>query len=707
MEATKRIIMLLLLALLTTGTTQSAEKQAETISNIRTASCLVKITCDPAILPLNLGIVDYLLHSSGVGGKARREVLGITADQDYDLFTIEYVQPLASGGLGSYGLPPRSSRARQSSMPGDGVMDEYEYAMMIEEMEEIYGGMTRPNAERAPSPDTTKSSGLSSVVRSTSRTQPGTGRSSSTRRTTTSRTQQPTTGTSYGRRSRGRGSSSYGFSTISRAPQQPIMETAADPTSDQTDLFSLNVNLPEDVKPLAKEYMNALVENLREALTNAYDEYEKKLGNMLEFAESRRDHVQSRLNKAMEQTKATGPAPVIEQDPADAAVYERLEQFVNLSDLTLSMSFADVIEQLKTAVDPPLQIQPNWKDLLENAEVEQTTPAGMDPHPNIKIRKALEILLDGVSSEFAKLGYVVDEGVVLIATADSLPSKMVPRVYEIPVLAYSAGGAKDLIDTIQNTIDPESWFDMSDMGEATIMPYPSQQPRKVAILQTYENHQEIQKFLKSIKIDIPAAVPSEVPEEVLLSEKSNLQVEKQNLEMELARSEGRMPAIEEQIRRIKDEIEEKVRSDEVSEELKKILDMQVKRLEGFKKLADDGDINGGIADAEEKLARAKIELARRREQIGESAGADQLAKFSNEMATLAIDMAEKKAMLDNIDIRLNRIEQQLTTSTILDFKVSRVRQVVRALEIAERRINELNTLALNVQPPTVSVLGAE
>jgi hypothetical protein len=239
------------------------------------------------------------------------------------------------------------------------------------------------------------------------------------------------------------------------------------------------------------------------------------------------------------------------------------------------------------------------------------------------------------------------------------------------------------------------------------MPYPSQQPRKLAILQTYENHQEIQKFLKSIKIDIPASVPSEVPEEVLLSEKSNLQVEKQNLEMELARSEGRMPAIEEQIRRIKDEIEEKVRSDEVSEELKKILDMQVKRLEGFKKLADDGDINGGIADAEEKLARAKIELARRREQIGESAGADQLAKFSNEMATLAIDMAEKKAMLDNIDIRLNRIEQQLTTSTILDFKVSRVRQVVRALEIAERRINELNTLALNVQPPTVSVLGAE
>jgi hypothetical protein len=461
--------------------------------------------------------------------------------------------------------------------------------------------------------------------------------------------------------------------------------------------------LPEDVKPLAKDYMNALVDNLRQALINAYDEYEKKLENMLQFAESRRDRAQSRFAKAMEQTKAIWQATAIRQNPADAVVYEQLEQIIDLSSLGPSTSFADVIEQLKTAVDPPLQIQPNWKDLLENAEVEQATPAGMDPLTGIKLRKALEILLDGVSGDFAELKYVVDEGVILIATADSLPSKMIARVYEIPALAYSAGSAKDLIDTIQNTIEPESWFDMSDMGEATIMPYPSQQPRKLAILQTYENHQEIQKFLKSIKIDIPVGTPSEVPEEILLSEKNNLIVERQDLEMEIARSEGRMPAIEKQIIRIKEEINEKVRHDEISEELRSILAMQVKRLEEYKKLVDGSDVPG----LEEKIARAKIELARRREQIGASAGADQLAKFSNELATLAIDMAEKRAMLEIVSNQLNRIEQQLTASEILDPQVSQVRLAVRALEIAERRINELNTLALNVQPPTVSVLGAE
>ncbi|HCO94885.1 MAG TPA: hypothetical protein DIU00_13195, partial [Phycisphaerales bacterium] len=103
METTKRIVILLLLALLTTGTTQSAEKQAAAPSNTRTASCLMKITCDSAILPLSYETVDYLLHSSGVGGKAARDILNISPDQAYDLFTIEYAEFGVSGGLGSYG----------------------------------------------------------------------------------------------------------------------------------------------------------------------------------------------------------------------------------------------------------------------------------------------------------------------------------------------------------------------------------------------------------------------------------------------------------------------------------------------------------------------------------------------------------------------------------------------------------------------------
>jgi len=118
-------------------------------------------------------------------------------------------------------------------------------------------------------------------------------------------------------------------------------------------------------------------------------------------------------------------------DPIDVSVYERLEQAVDLSSLTPAMSFADVITALKNSVEPPLQIQPNWKDLLENAELEPTTRAGMDPLTGVKLRKALEVLLAGVSSETAEIDYVVDEGVILIATVDTLPKKLETRVYDI------------------------------------------------------------------------------------------------------------------------------------------------------------------------------------------------------------------------------------------------------------------------------------
>ncbi len=126
------------------------------------------------------------------------------------------------------------------------------------------------------------------------------------------------------------------------------------------------------------------------------------------------------------------PDEPIGLDPLDAAVYRQLEEPIDLSDLTPGMSFGEVIDKLKISVKPPIQIQPNWKDLLENAEVEQSTPAGMDPLTGVKLRKALEILLAGVSSiDYAELIYVVDEGVILVGTVDMLEIPMVHRVYDI------------------------------------------------------------------------------------------------------------------------------------------------------------------------------------------------------------------------------------------------------------------------------------
>ena len=55
----------------------------------------------------------------------------------------------------------------------------------------------------------------------------------------------------------------------------------------------------------------------------------------------------------------------------------------------------------------------------------------MDPLRGIRLRKALEILLTSVSSTgLPKLTYIVDEGVILIGTKDTLPPKKVHHIYD-------------------------------------------------------------------------------------------------------------------------------------------------------------------------------------------------------------------------------------------------------------------------------------
>ncbi len=271
------------------------------------------------------------------------------------------------------------------------------------------------------------------------------------------------------------------------------------------------------------------------------------------------------------------PDEPIGLDPEDANVYERLDMLVDLSGITESTSFYQILDILSNTATPPLQIQPNWRDLMDNANIDRTTPAEMEPLTGVKIRKALELLLAGLSTIDYEIGYVVDEGVINIATLDTLPSKMVSRVYDISDLvgepasygglqglymgqsiASSMGGmgggyggtgggmggmgggmsggmggmgggmmggmgggmmggmgggygggmmggqmggiiAQDLVTLVQETIEPDSWFDLSDEGEGTIMPYPQTQPKKLAVMQTHEVHEEIQKLLTAMR----------------------------------------------------------------------------------------------------------------------------------------------------------------------------------------------------------------
>jgi len=239
MENTKRLVVLLTLFSLTLSAAQSQEKPSPRVSGTRTASCLVKITSDPAVLPLSFETIDYLLHSSGVGGKAMREVLGRSPDQNDIFFMSGYTEILASGGV-----------VRTSPMPTTPSSDE-----MIAQMEQMYNPETmmetNVGALYAPA-----APGSPSSPRPVTPAPPGAART---------------------RSSRARASSSTSRRIIAATPSAPAVE--------QTYLFNLNIQIPEGVVPAAEEFMDALITNLRNALTNAFDEHAGRLKGQLQLAE--------------------------------------------------------------------------------------------------------------------------------------------------------------------------------------------------------------------------------------------------------------------------------------------------------------------------------------------------------------------------------------------------------------------------------------
>lgn len=250
-----------------------------------------------------------------------------------------------------------------------------------------------------------------------------------------------------------------------------------------------------------------------------------------ERAESLLDAVRSGIPYAEEVTYPTNWAEIVAKetrkpdapiglDPADREIYSQLDEVVDLSALTPTMPLSAAIDEIKNAVDPPLKMVVIWRDLYDNANVDAQTEINMDGLSEVRLGTGLDNLLKAVTGGLGEdIGYIVEDGVITIATTLSLPSKLETRVYDIADLVgqqanfqqagmmnfgggggygnnrYGSGGgygssgygssgyggggygggsqgAYDLVYLIMETIEPDSWFEMSDIGEGTITLYP-------------------------------------------------------------------------------------------------------------------------------------------------------------------------------------------------------------------------------------------
>ncbi|MHC4646864.1 MAG: hypothetical protein ACYTBJ_15300 [Planctomycetota bacterium] len=692
---------------------QGAEKQSTSaISDTRRASCLVKVAYDRAVFPLAVYIeypgdtVESLVRSSGVAGKAAREVLGQALEQDF--LGIEFVSgPLpelrserltgARPGLRERALLERAGGRQGLYRKGmDGareqrVADLMSKATALGQARRYKEALGQLEMVLAMEPENaaarTLKEKVESEIRFQERSQPRPekeGRKNDEpyeeedhsleyyERAIQSRPVpgyggyggggyggyggygrggyggyggggyggyggygRGGYGGGYGRGGYGgyggggyggygarvhSGRSGYGTSQL----QAPPRTRAAGSTCRAVEslLFQLHVELPANVKPAAEEFMNALINNLRETLMATSDAYHQKVDHEYAAAEGHRDWARERLSEALGLTSHTD---------ADLELMGQVKREVDLSAWNTEMPFGEAIEQLKRSVEPPLPVVVLWHDLGENAGIDQAITINIDAAPRIQVGKALELLVKSLSSASGvELGYEIDKAVIMIATADRLPS------------------AEQRLSLMTQT---------------------------------------------------------DAPVEMLLERKNDLFREKQELEMEIARYEAQQSAIEEQIGRIDAAVADKVKSDPTAFEIQRLIDMNARELERARQALESGKRVTGIDEVAEKLARAKIELAQRREELSNSAGGNRLSDLNMNLTDVMIDLAVSRAEFEVVSRQLVEAEEQLKTASAVDPEISQIRLAQEELEIAERQVTELRIRRVNLWKPTVTVLG--
>ena len=281
---------MLILLLLSTGLAQSAKtpspkgQAVAEISNTRSASCVVKITSDRMVLPLDNVTIDYLLHSTSIGGKVAREVLDISSDEASDIFKIEAL-------VGSSGkIVPESLDKRG---PGSEVQSEYE--RIIESR--------FPSVQLRPS------------------LRPG-----STTRTNTA--------------------------------------TSPSPTAEQTIVFQLSVELGNDIKPAAKEFMEALVGNLRSSLTKAFEDYKARFKDQHQLADAEATRAEEDLREKQKTLREIAGSRDLDRTQILADI-RRLRQEVQAAKMNQASSQV-IIDATSKRIS---EIQTKIQERLENDSI--------------------------------------------------------------------------------------------------------------------------------------------------------------------------------------------------------------------------------------------------------------------------------------------------------------------------------------------------
>ncbi|MHC4266027.1 MAG: hypothetical protein ACYSUK_08850 [Planctomycetota bacterium] len=393
MKAKKLTALLITLILFIAVIAQDdSDEQAGELLDTYQASCILKITANPNILPMNSQIMYYLLTSSAVAGKASRQVLNVSFEEISNSISIEMLPSdqdnipgirggmmrgmgggMGGGGMGGgMGGMGGSMRGRMGGGMGEGGGGGFGGGMGGGMM----GDMTSEEIVISSEPEEENSE--SKYITTVSKVYTS-----------------------------GRGSAGS-----SRTIRPPARTTTSD---ERTAVFHLQIDIPTDyepqLKPAAFQFQKAIINNLRDSLKHSYVVQKRQLEDERRLADNQLLNAEQQLQQVMGIDAA-----------ANYDTQLQLDEKVDLSILTPETTFADALDILKSSVEPPLQIKVNWKELYDIGDIDQTTQINMDGLKDVRLSKALEFLLDSVSGGYVELGYQIDDGIITISTEIELSS---------------------------------------------------------------------------------------------------------------------------------------------------------------------------------------------------------------------------------------------------------------------------------------------
>jgi hypothetical protein len=191
----------------------------------------------------------------------------------------------------------------------------------------------------------------------------------------------------------------------------------------------------------------------------------------------------------------------------------------------------------------------------------------------------------------------------------------------------------------------------------------------------------------------------------ILADINSIQTRIEALEMDEADNEIYLKDLPKQIESLRQNTELKIANDDISREFSDMVAEAQKQMDSVQKLVETGNASAqDLANAREKLFKARIELAQRREELRASLGGNRIERLNEELTdrlSRSNRFDQLRAFLLNQRIKAEELLKKTDGYEVLSIKADIAKQSLRqALE----RLESLKQSA-NLMPPTITVMG--